>query len=66
MERNQIINGLKFLVFLIIFYAFSQLYYTRNFNFTDDLELIIGEASNLPATWVGTKDVDKNLSLIHI
>ncbi len=64
MERNQVINRLNFIVFFIIFYAFSQLYYTRNFNFTDDLKLIIGEGSNLPATWVGSKDVDKNIPIL--
>ena len=64
MEKNQVLNGLKFIVFFTIFYAFSQLYYTRNLNFTDDLELLIGEGSNLPATWVGTKDVDKNIPIL--
>ena len=64
MERNQLLNRLKFIVFFIIFYAFSQLYYTRNFNFTDDLKLIIGEGSNFPATWVGNKDVHKNIPIL--
>ena len=64
MERKQGLKGLKFIVFFIIFYAFSQLYYTRNLNFTDDLELLIGESSNLPTTWVGTKDVDKNIPIL--
>ena len=64
MERKQGLKGLKFIVFFTIFYAFSQLYYTRNLNFTDDLELLIGEGSNLPATWVGTKDVDKNIPIL--
>ena len=64
MERKQGLKALKFIVFFTIFYAFSQLYYTRNLNFTDDLELLIGEGSNLPATWVGTKDVDKNIPIL--
>ena len=64
MERNQLFNRLKFIVFFIIFYAFSQLYYTRNFNFTDDLEVIIGEGSNLPANWVGSKNVVKNIPIL--
>ena len=64
MERKQELKNLKFIIFFIIFYAFSQLYYTRNLNFTDDLELLIGEGSNLPATWVGTKDVDKNIPIL--
>ncbi len=64
MHRNQVLNSLKFIVFLTIFYAFSQFYYTRNLNFTDDLKLIIGEASNLPATWVGSKYVDKKIPIL--
>ncbi len=64
MERKQGLKGLNFIVFFTIFYAFSQLYYTRNLKFTDDLELLIGEGSNLPATWVGTKDVDKNIPIL--
>ena len=64
MERNQLFNRLKFIVFFIIFYAFSQLYYTRNFNFTDDFEIIIGEGSNLHATWVGSKQVDRNIPIL--
>ena len=64
MERNKALNGFKFIVFLTIFYAFSQVYYTRNFNSTDDLELIIGEGSNLSATWVGIKSVNKNIPIL--
>ena len=64
MVKNQVLNTLRFIVFLILFYAFSQLYYTKNFNFTDDLELIIGEGLNVPATWVGSKDVDKNIPIL--
>ena len=64
MVRNKVLNSLKLIVFLITFYVFSQLYYTRNFNFTEDFELIIGEASNLPASWVGSKDVDKNIPIL--
>ncbi|AIQ98194.1 putative N-acetylmuramoyl-L-alanine amidase [Prochlorococcus sp. MIT 0801] len=62
--RNKVLASLKLIFFLITFYAFSQLYYTRNFNFKENFELIIGEVSNLPATWVGTKDVDKNIPIL--
>jgi len=60
--RNKVLDSLKLIVFIIAFYAFSQLYYTTNFN--EDFELIIGESSNLPATWVGSKDVDKNIPIL--
>ena len=64
MLRNKVLDTLKLIVFLIAFYAFTQHYYTRNFYFKEDFELIIGEASNLPATWVGIKDVDKNIPIL--
>ena len=64
MLRNKLLDSLKLIVFFIAFYTFSQLYYTSNFNFKEDLELIIGEASNLPANWVGNKDVDKNIPIL--
>jgi len=62
--RNKILNILKLIVFFIIFYVFFQVYDTRNSNFTEDFELIIGEVSNVPATWVGIKDVDKNIPIL--
>ena len=62
--RDTVLNSLKLLFFFIAFYVFSQLYYTRNLNFTEDFELIIGEASNLPASWVGSQDVDKNIPIL--
>ena len=62
--KNQVLNTLRFIVFLILFYAFFELFYSRNLNITEDLELIIGESSDLPATWVGSKDVDKNIPIL--
>jgi hypothetical protein len=62
--KNKISNSFKLIVFLTTFYAFSQLYYNRNLNLTEDFERIIGEGSNLPATWVGSKDVDKNIPIL--
>ena len=64
MERNQVFNSLRLIVLFAFFYAFSQFYYARNLNFTADLELIIGESSNLPATWFGTEVVDKNVPIL--
>ena len=61
--RNKVFNILKLIIFLIFVYA-SQLYSTRNLNILEDFELIIGEASNLPANWVGSKDVDKNTPIL--
>ncbi len=64
MVRKKILNSFKLLVFIIAFYAFSQLYYIRNFDFTEDFERIIGDVSNVPATWVGSKGVDKNIPIL--
>ena len=64
MESNKLLNGFRFLVFLIILYAFSQFHNTSKFNFTDELELIIGEGSNRPADWIGIQDVDKNIPIL--
>ncbi len=61
---NKVLNSLKLVLFLITFYSFSQLYYTRNFSFTEDFELIIGEVSSLPANWVGSRNVDKNIPIL--
>jgi len=61
---NKVSNIYKLLVFFIIFIAFFQLFYTRNLNFTEDFDLIKGEVSNLPSTWVGTKNVKKNIPIL--
>ena len=62
--RNKVFNILKLILFLIIFFSFSKLYFTKNLNITEELDLIIGERSNLPATWVGSVDVDKNVPIL--
>ncbi len=62
--RNKVLDSLKLIVFILAFYTFSQLYYTRSFSFKDDFELIIGDASNLSANWVGSKDVDENIPIL--
>ena len=64
MVRNKVFNILKLILFLIIFFSFSKLYFTKNLNITEELDLIIGENSNLPANWVGSKEVDKNVPIM--
>ena len=49
--------------FLFLF-AFSKLYFFKQLNVIDDLELIIGDASKLPASWVGTKNVNKDIPIL--
>ena len=62
--KNRALTIFRFVLFFSIFSAFSQLYFTRHINYVHDLEQIIGEVSNLPASWVGTKDVKKNISIL--
>ena len=62
--RKKVLNSLKLIIFLITFFSFFKLYFTRNLNITEELDLIIGESSNLPATWVGSIDVDKNVPIL--
>ncbi len=66
MVRKKVLNlnSLKLIIFLITFFSFFKLYFTRNLNITEELDLIIGESSNLPATWVGSIDVDKNVPIL--
>tara|TARA_Y100001978_G_scaffold170088_1_gene159250 strand:+ start:639 stop:1388 length:750 start_codon:yes stop_codon:yes gene_type:complete len=60
---NKFSNSIRLLVFFFIFITFYQTY-TSNLNFTEDFDLIKGEVSNLPATWVGTKNVNKNIPIL--
>ncbi len=51
-------------VFFFFFYSFSKKYFISNFNFNDDLNLLIGEGSKLPASWIGSKDVNKEIPIL--
>ena len=64
MVKNQVLNTFIFIVFSILFCAFSYQYYIRNLYIKEDLELIIGKSTDIPATWVGIKDVDKNIPIL--
>ena len=62
--KNRLLNILFFGIFCSISYAFSQLYFISNLNYIDDLDLIIGEGSKLPARWIGTKEVNKDIPIL--
>jgi len=62
--RNKVLNSVKLIIFVITFFTFSKLYFTKNLNITEELDLLIGESSNLPATWFGSIDVDKNVPIL--
>ena len=62
--EKRVLNIFRLTIFLSIFYAFSQFYFTRNAKFVGDLELLIGESSQLPARWVGTHEVNQDISIL--
>ena len=62
--KKRILNIFSIVLFFSFFYSFSQLYFIKNFTVIDDLHLTIGEASKLPARWVGTKEVKKNIPIL--
>ena len=64
LKKKRVINILSFAILCTFFYSFSQLYFSKNLKFIDDLELIIGEVSNPSDSWVGTKDVNQNIPIL--
>ena len=62
--KKRVSNILRLTILFSLFFAFFQFYFTRNTKFVEDLELIIGEGSKLPARWVGTKQVNKDISIL--
>ncbi len=62
--KNRLFNILTLAVFFLFFYAFSKLYFFKNLNVIDDLSLVTGDASKLPASWVGTKNVSKDIPIL--
>ena len=62
--RNRVFKILSLAVFLSIFYSCSKLYSLKKLNFNYDIKLVIGEAANLPSSWVGTKEVNKDIPIL--
>ena len=62
--RNRILNILFFAIFYLLSYAFLQLYLIFKLNYVDDIHLIIGDSSNLSASWIGTEDVNKDIPIL--
>ena len=62
--KDRLLNFVCFALFCSFSYAFSQLYFASNFNYIDDLDFLIGKSSNLPASWIGTKEVKKNIPIL--
>ena len=53
-----------FAIFCSFSYIFARFYFIPNLNHIDDLELIIGQESKLPAFWIGTLDVKKDIPIL--
>ena len=62
--KYRVVKILCFIVFFSFSYAFSKQYWFSNLNYIDDLESIIGEGSKLPTSWIGTKNVDKDIPIL--
>ena len=62
--KNRILNILCFGIFCSVSYALSQIYFVSNLNYFDELELIIGQGPNLPASWIGTKEVKEDIPIL--
>ena len=61
---NRVLNILFFSIFCSFSFVFSQRYFISHANYIDNFDLIIGEVSNLPSSWIGTKDVNKNIPIL--
>jgi len=64
MIKKRLLNILSVSILCSFLYTFTQLYFFKHLNVVDDLELIIGEGSNLPASWIGTQDVTKDIPIL--
>ena len=62
--RNRLFNILFFAIFYSLSYAFLQLYLIFKLHYFDDINLIIGDSSNLSASWIGTEDVNKDIPIL--
>jgi len=61
---NRVLNILFFTIFYSLSYAFLQLYLISKLNYVDDIRLLIGDSSNLSASWIGTEDVNKDIPIL--
>ena len=64
MNGKRILKILTLALFFSFFYSFSKFYFVENSNLHKDLELIIGESSKIPASWVGTEDVNRGTPIL--
>ena len=63
-RKNRLLNIIIFCTFFPVFYSFLQLCLIRNLNSFGDLDLLIGSRANLPASWIGTTSVDKDIPIL--
>ena len=62
--RNRLFNIFCSAIFFSLFYAFAQIYFKSPIKFDEDIKLIIGEGSKIPASWIGTKDVTDHIPIL--
>ena len=62
--KSRFLNIFYLSLFCTFSYALSQLNFISNLNYTNNLELLIGKGSNLPSSWIGTKEVNKDIPIL--
>ena len=62
--KKRLLKIFSFLVFFFFLYPFLKLYFFNDLSFNEDLEFLIGKGSNLPSSWVGSKDVKKDIPIL--
>tara|TARA_Y100001968_G_scaffold290765_1_gene294761 strand:+ start:430 stop:1191 length:762 start_codon:yes stop_codon:yes gene_type:complete len=64
LEKNRSLNIVCFGLFFFISYIFVRSYVIPNLNNIYDFKIIIGNHSKLPASWIGTQDVKKDIPIL--
>ena len=62
--RYRAVHIFCFAIFCSFSYVFARFYFSPNLNRIDNLELIIGQKSKLPAFWIGTQDVMQDIPIL--
>ncbi len=64
LKRKKLIESLFLATLFLFSYVFLGRFSHKNQWFNQDLKLIIGPSSDLPASWHGTQDVKKNIPIL--
>ena len=62
--KYRVLNIFCFAIFFSFSYIFSRFNFIPNSNKIDDLDLLIGQESKLPAFWIGIQDVKQDIPIL--